>query len=210
MELTEGYDISDDIVLPTKEFLSSGYKELGILPQTAQSIATYLVAAAFEKYLTEKRLNSKAVGLSRRKIWYPSHNQLKNNNHSFSESGRRKRPIWFVGTISHFRRKYVWHFGVQPTIDLRIQSGILLSPKAIISAPYRSERGDKPIPLDEKPVLKKLNWWNKEWRGKLLAFAAWLADDKEAIRIRPDAEGALGQIQQAGGVDGEFGDEIRQ
>src|SRR5262249_46720702 len=66
---------------------------------------------------------------------------------------------------------------------LRVHSGILLSPKAIISAAYRSDRGEKPVPLDEKRVLKKLNWWNKDWRTKLLAFAAWLADDKEAICI---------------------------
>jgi hypothetical protein len=183
MELTSGYDITDEIVLPTEEFLRSGYKELEILPQTSQNITTYLIAASFEKFLAEKKLNNKAVGLSRRKIWFPAHSLIKNNNHSFSESGQRKTPVWFVGTVSHFRKPYVWHFGVQPTIDLRVHSGILLSPKAIISAPYRSDRGDKPVPLDEKRVLKKLNWWNKEWRGKLLAFAAWLADDKEAIRI---------------------------
>jgi hypothetical protein len=183
MELAGGYDITDDIVLPTDEFLKSGYKELEILPQTAQKITTYLVAASFEKFLAEKKLSNKAVDLSRRKIWFPPHSLIKNNNHSFSESGQRKRPVWFVGNISHFRKRYVWHFGVQPTIDLRIHSGIMLSPKAIISAPYRSDRGEKPVPLDEKRVLKKLNWWNREWRGKLLAFAAWLANDKEMIRI---------------------------
>jgi hypothetical protein len=129
--------------------------------------------------------------LSRRKIWYPAHSLVKNNKHSISESGERKMPVWLVGKVSHFRRTYVWHFGVQPTIDLRVHSGILLSPKAIISAPYRSDRGEKPVPLNEMRVLKKLNWWNKDWRTKLLAFAAWLADNNEVIRIHATSVLAL-------------------
>lgn len=66
---------------------------------------------------------------------------------------------------------------------LRPLDSVVLSPKAIISAPYRSDRGETPVPLDEKRVLKKLSWWNKDWRTKLLAFVAWLADDNEVIRI---------------------------
>jgi TIR domain len=183
MELTTGYDIADDVILSTDKFLTWGLEQLGIEADTAKNIVTYLTASSFEHFLEGKRLSSKAVGLSRRKIWFPAHSLIKNNKHSISELGERKTPVWFVGKVTHFRKPYFWHFGVQPTTDLRVHSGILLSPKAIISAPYRSDRGDKPIPLDEKRVLKKLNWWNKDWRTKIVAFAAWLADDKEVIHI---------------------------
>jgi hypothetical protein len=181
--LTTGYDIADDIILPTNEFLESGLPRLEIDADTAKNIATYLIASSFEHFLEGKKLSSKAVGLSRRKIWFPAHGLVKNNKHSISEGGARKVPVWFVGKVTHFRKTYVWHFGVQPTIDLRVHAGIVFSPKAIISAPYRSDRGEKPVPLDEKRVLKKLNWWNKDWRTKVRAFAAWLADDEETIRI---------------------------
>src|SRR5262249_48367683 len=181
MALTTGYEITDEVILPMDEFLESGLLELEINSHTAKNIATYLIASSFEHFLQARKLSNKAVGLSRKKIWFPAHSLINNNKHSISESGARKTPVWFVGKVTHFRKTYVWHFGVQPTIDLRVHSGILLSPKAIISAAYRSDRGEKPVPLDEKRVLKKLNWWNKDWRTKLLAFAAWLADDKEAI-----------------------------
>lgn len=183
MHLTHGYDITDDITVPTEQFLQSGLSRLEISSDTAKNIATYLIASAFENLLQTKKLSSKTVGLSRRKIWFPAHKLIKNNKHSISESGDRKMPVWFVGRVTHFRKPYTWHFGVQPTTDLRVHSGIILSPKAIISAPYQSERGEMPIPLDEKRVLKKLNWWNKDWRTKIIAFAAWLADDNETIRI---------------------------
>jgi hypothetical protein len=183
MGLTTGYDITDDIILPTSTFLESGLAQLEIASDTAKNITTYLVASSFEHFLQAKKLNSKAVGLSRRKIWFPAHGLIKNNKHSISETGLRKTPVWFVGKVTHFRKPYVWHFGIQPTTDLRVHSGIVLSPKAIITAPYRSDRGEKPVPLDEKRVLKKLGWWNKDWRTKVVAFAAWLADDKEMIHI---------------------------
>lgn len=184
LELTSGFEIADDIVMPTETFLASGCKDLGILPQTAQNITTYLVAAAFEKFLATRKLCSKTLSYTRRKIWYPPRGLIgRNNTYSFAEPGQRKAPVWFVSEIKHFTKPYVWHFGVQPSVDLRIHQGIVLSPKAIIAKPYRPERGEAPIPLDEKRVLKKLGWWNNDWRRKVLAFAAWLAEDTDEIRI---------------------------
>lgn len=183
LELNHGFDIEDSIVLPTKDFLQFGHAPLKIAPQTARNILTYLVAAAFEKYLEDRGLRSKSAGRSPRKIWYPAYGLIKNNNHSISEPGIRKSPVWFVGTVSHYGKKFVWHFGVQPVIDLHTHLGILLSPKAVLSGLYRSDRGENPVPVDAKKAVKKLGWWNKEWRRKILGMAAWLADDQVSIRV---------------------------
>jgi hypothetical protein len=183
MQLTHGFDIASERVMPTEDFLREGCPELSILPQAAQNMVTYLVATAVEKFLADKGLSSKSVRLSRRKIWFPPHSLLNNNNYSFSESGGRKGPVKFVGKVSHFRKTYYWHFAVQPTIDLHTHGGILLSPKAIITRPYHPARGEKPMPLDEKRVLKKLGWWNNDWRMKVVALASWLADGTDSIRI---------------------------
>ena len=43
---------------------------------------------------------------------------------------------------------------------------------------------EKPLLLvDEKKVLKKLGWWNKEWRQRLVAFTAWLSEGQDAIKL---------------------------
>jgi hypothetical protein len=60
---------------------------------------------------------------------------------------------------------------------------VLLSPKIIVSKVYDGARGDKPVPLDDNRIRKKLGWWNDEWRKKLLAFVHWLAEEQEAMRI---------------------------
>lgn len=181
--LIPGYEITEEAVLPTSEFFKQGYTEGGIPIQTAQNVTTYLVAAGLEQFLGERGLSCKEVRASRRKIWFPAYGVIEKNNHSISEEGRRKAPAWFVGSFSYMKKKYVWHFGIQPSIDLHTHQGILFSPKAILSGPYRSDRGEKPFPIDHKKAMKQLGWWNKEWRTKTLAFLAWLANDQETIRI---------------------------
>ncbi len=183
LEVTSGYEIEDDFTVPTAEFLRTGNEKIGIDQQTARNIATYLLARSVEEFLFYKGLCYKQLRYSSRRIWFPAYGLIDKNKHSISEPGRRKAPASFVGTLSHYGKRYIWHFGVQPVIDLHTHSGMLISPKAILTEPYRSDRGDKPIPIDNKKALKKLSWWNKEWRTKLLAFAAWLAGNQETIRI---------------------------
>lgn len=183
LELTSGYDIEDAIILQTKDFLEYGHEPLNITPQSARNIATYLVASALEKYLEGRKLENKPVSGSNRKIWFPAYGLVKDNRHSFAEPSKRKSPAWFVGKVSHYKKTFVWHFGVQPIIDLHTHLGVILSPKVVLSLPYRSDRGEAPIPVDEKKAVKKLSWWNKEWRRKTLGLAQWIADDQVTIRI---------------------------
>lgn len=183
LEFAQGFEISDDHIVPTTKFFDEGCEDLSISAETARNTATYLVAASLEKYFASKGLSSKALRYTRRKIWFPAHGLIGKNNYSYADSGKRKVPVWFGGTVTSFRKKYAWHFAVQPTIDLRTHSGVLLSPKIIISKVYDSARGEKPAPLDDNRIGKKLGWWNDEWRKKLLAFMQWLADGQEAVRI---------------------------
>jgi hypothetical protein len=183
LELTHDLDIEDSIILQTADFLKYGHPPLAIAPQTARNIVTYLIAVSLEKYLGERGLESKSVGRSPRKIWYPAYGLIKNNRHSVSEPGTRKAPVSFVGTISHYRKKYFWHFGLQPIVDLHTHHGVVFSPKVVLSNIYRSDRGERPQPINEKKAVKKLGWWNKEWRRKILGLVAWLSDDQASMRI---------------------------
>lgn len=183
LELSAGFEIEDAIILPTRDFLSHGHSPLGIAPGTARNILTYLIAFAFEQRCASLGLESKTAGQSPRRIWFPRDGLINGNKFSFAEPGKRKTPVSFVGQISHFRKTYVWHFGVQPAVDLQFHEGVVLNPKAILSLPYNALRGDKPIPIDQKKALKKLGWWNGEWRRKTLGLAAWMAEGTDFIRI---------------------------
>lgn len=167
--------------MPTTDFIEFGHTAHGITPLTARNIVTYLTATAFEKFLANRGLVSKAAGRSPRKIWFPPDGLLPKNKHSFSESGKRKSPVLFVGQLKKGNK--VWHFGIQPSVDLHTHKGIIFSPKAVITRHYDSANGGKPIPIDDKKALKSLGWWNKELRQRLLGLADWLADSKDTISI---------------------------
>lgn len=183
LELSHGFDIVDEHVLSTIEFLEKGCANLKISPDTAQKTTTYLVAESLENQLAAKGLNNKPLRYSRRKIWFAAHGLITNNNYSYADAGRRKAPVWFGGTVTSFRKKYAWHFAVQPAIDLRTHFGVVLSPKVIVSKAYDSVGGEKPVPIDDNRIGKKLGWWNDDWRKKLFAFMHWLADGRETLRI---------------------------
>jgi hypothetical protein len=183
LELTQGFDIADDHVLSTVEFLEKGHAEINIAADTARNTMTYLIAASLEGHLAARGLSSKALRYSRRKIWFPAHGLINKNSYRYADGDKRPAPVWFGGTVTSFRKKYAWHFAVQPAVDLHTHLGVLLSPKIIVSKVYDSAAGEKPVPIDDVRIGKKLGWWNDDWRKKMLAFMHWLSDGRDVAHI---------------------------
>ena len=144
-ELTHEYEFDESLILQTEDFLEFGHLPIGIEPQTARNIATYLTASSFEAFLAAKGLEHKKTGRGRRMIWYPAYGTIDKNKHSISEPGSRKSPVSFVGRLTHFGKPYIWHFGTQPIVDLHTFRGILFSPRAMLSKPYRSDEGGQAL-----------------------------------------------------------------
>lgn len=182
-DIPPGYRISDEASIPTESFIREGYPAGGIQQVAAQRVTTFLIASALETFLSARGLRYKEVSYSRKRTWFAPYGLVPGNKHSLSEGGRRPSPASFVGNQSYRAKKYIWHFGVQPSVDLHTHMGVLFAPKAVLSTPYRSDKGEKPFPVDHKKALRNLSWWNREWRTKTLAFLAWLANDDNVIRI---------------------------
>jgi hypothetical protein len=189
--LSPGFEFETAYALDSREFLASGHKEAGIAPDIARNIATYLLGQAWDAFMVSKNLLAKPMRRSNRSIWYLREDQLPKNRARVTEPGKRAVPIQLVGTVQHFRKTYRWHLGIYPTIDLRVHNGIILSPRALLSQPRkRSELGGalddsetKPFLVEDKKALKALNWWNKEWRQRLLGMISWLSDERPDIVI---------------------------
>jgi hypothetical protein len=182
-ERTHGLDFETAYVLGSTKFFSEGHDESGVAPEIARNIVTYLVGQAWDSFLASKNLSAKSMSRSNHSLWYMRDGVIPNNRVTITEPGKRKVPISLVGTVKHYRKKYRWHFGFLPSVDLRVHDGIVLSPKAVISLPYNAADGEVPVPIDDKKVLKALNWWNREWRQKLLAMLTWLSGDQSEIAI---------------------------
>lgn len=182
-ELVHGFDFENAYILDTQAFLSSGHEETGIIPDIARNILTYLVSEAWNGFMGSKNLSPKQVGRGKRTIWFARDGLIPNNRASLAEPGKRKVSIHLVGSVKHYRKSYKWHFGLLPSVNLDLNEGIVLTPKAVISPRYNAQDGELPNPIDNKKVLKKLNWWNKEWRQKFLAILSWLSEGQPEIVI---------------------------
>lgn len=182
-ELTHGLDFETAYAPETDTFLSSGHEESRILPDIARNIVTYLVGQAWDAFLAGKDLSKKTVSMSNRATWYVRDGLIPGNKASVSEPGRRKVSIHLVGSVKHYRKTYRWHFGVFPTVDLRVHHGIILTPKTVITPRYNTADNEVPVPIDDKKVLKAISWWNQEWRQKLLAFLSWLSAGQAEIIV---------------------------
>ena len=143
--LSRNIEVEDKGTLSTSRFIEIGDAAAGVIPQTARNIVTFLVASTFEQFLAKKGLRKKPIEWSRRGIWYPTDGLIDKNKFSISEPGRRKRPIQLVGTVKYYTKKYMWHLGVQPRIDIYTFPGILLIPKAILTRPYKISERETPV-----------------------------------------------------------------
>lgn len=182
-ELTQGLDFETAYTVDTQSFLTTGHEGSGVIPDVAHNILTYLMSEAWDAFMASKELSSRELGRNRRTLWYIGDGLIPHNRTSLTEPGKRKVPIQLVGSVKHYRKTYRWHAGVLATVDLRVHSGIVLSPKVVISPRYKSDDGELPVPIDDRKVQKKLGWWNQQWRQKLLAMLFWLADEQPEIVI---------------------------
>lgn len=178
-----GLEFEAAYAVDAKDFLSSGHEHSGIIPDTAQNILTYLLSEAWETFMAAKGLSAKPQTRGRRRTWYAHDGLVQGNRASLSEPGRRRTAIQLVGSVSHYKKTYRWHFGLLGGVDLRVHDGIVLTPKAVITPLYNAADGELPVPIDDKKVLKKLNWWTPHWRQKLLAMLGWLGGEQPQIVI---------------------------
>lgn len=181
--IAEGVVIQSAHVADPRQFLDQGHSASGVTPEIARNIVTYLVGQSWDAFMAFKGLSAKPAGRTRRNLWYVPDGLVSGNKVRIAEPDKRTVPIHLVGSIQYYGKTYRWHAGLYSAVDLRVHEGIVLSPKAVITPSYDPAKGEEPVPIDERRVLKKLGWWNKEWRQKLLAILAWLSGGGPEIVI---------------------------
>ena len=84
--------------------------------------------------------------------------------------------------------RYYWHLGFTGAAFIGDAPHIALRPRIIITE-------DQITPLDNKTKLNSVRravtnmWFNDKWRGLVMGFCAWLADDDGHIRLAAGEHG---------------------
>ena len=168
------------VEVETAEFIGEGNDELAIKPFDARNIVSDLVRQVWEMELARRGLSSfeLASGL---KAWFFRDQQLDRNRAYFTGTGNRKAYRQLVGLKSkrdrdgNKVRDGYWHFAVSASTQITPFPRFALRYHVIFTddgeTPWSSARR---MHKARRSVCK--NWWNREWRDRLLAFCAQIGE----------------------------------
>lgn len=198
-DLGEGLPIRRTRTWPTTTFVQDGVS--GITRRQARDVVHRILRATWERFVESRGLHlyemankalcgyftSNLVGESRIPFMLGEHRA-----HGRQLMGHRTRSRKLPGGGYEPVRQY-WHFGVEarplvyPRFALALHAHVLFShdglniwqSKAALHRARRSNCRD---------------WWNDDWRDRLLATMAWLASGRSSITIevRPDMQLEIG------------------
>lgn len=186
-QLGAGWDIGRQIIVEPQAFIRDGDVRLQIEARDAINIVNDLVRQAWENEMRRQDLSSYelASGLL---AWFFRDGQLEKNKAFFNTSGGARAYRQLVGRKSKKQadgtriRDGFWHYAVSASIQLLPFSRIALRHHVVFTddgaAPWKkAERMHKA----RRSVCK--NWWNAQWRDRLLAMCAQLSREAHELAL---------------------------
>jgi hypothetical protein len=195
-QMPEGVTFDTGVATTTDTVIRKGEEALNLAAFDASNIVSDLIRQAWEGTMTKRGLcyHPLASGLT---AWFFKNEQLPQNRAHF-QSGSRRAFRQLVGHKSKRSAEGVrtpdgyWHYAISASPQILPFPRLVLRHHVVFTddgvAPWRSsERMHKA----RRGVCK--NWWNREWRDRLLAFSAVMGgkrgnlmlavSDRVAIRV---------------------------
>lgn len=174
----------ETIDLNLNEFIEKGYDVLAIKTPDAQNFVSDLIRQAWEKELTRRGLLHHELA-SGTKAWFFKLDNLPKNRAYLHSVSNRQRYRQLVGKKTKRRLDGTrvpdgyWHYGVSISPQIFPYPRLVLRHHVVFTddgaAPWQN--ADR-MHRARRRVCK--NWWNADWRDRVLAFARWLAPDNRS------------------------------
>lgn len=169
---TETYNSSHTIRIPTEEILSGQYDSPFIGNFECQRLIVQLLNKAFELRMKDKGVQE-----------YPMSNKV---GYWFEKGKLEKDKFNKVQLVGKQKDKN-WHFGISAAGKLYPFPVLMVS-----SHIYFTQDGITPIKSKSIQHAARRrqgkNWWNDDWRNKLLAFVKYLSDDETSFYLEAGSE----------------------
>lgn len=153
----------------------------------AKSFVSRLLVLSWDKYIRDKGLSFYLLA-NGAKCVYPTTAQLGDGTVSFQGASGKKASRNLIGyktikaTASEDEYKRLWHFGL--SASPLVHPALAFSMKAHVVFTT-----DGSVVLDNKRLLHRArrsqckDWWNDDWRDRVLAAMAWLSAGASDIAI---------------------------
>ncbi len=164
----------------TKEFLAGNYDHRLLHPKYVKKFVIQLVNQAWENFISNSKLRS--YQMANGKTCYYYHQGTGDAKVSFSGMNQKRswRYLWGYKTVlgaGGNRVKKYWHYGITgkansfPEFLLLVKAHVLFSDDAVHIWDSKSK-------LHAARRSWCNNWWNSQWRDRLLAIMTFLANDQ--------------------------------
>ena len=171
----------------TKNFQRNGVETLEIAPLDAANILADLVRQAWETEMRRQGLCEFELANGLR-AWFFKHRHLEKNKAYFTTLSGRRTYRQLVGLKSKRNadgtkvRDGYWHYAVSASPQLRPFPRVVLRHHVVFTDDGQSpwKKVDR-MHKARRRVCK--NWWNQEWRDRLLAFCAQIGMGRKELVI---------------------------
>jgi hypothetical protein len=180
----------------TAQFIDEGDEELGILPFDAGNIVTDLIQKAWNVALASREMCSHELASGYHAWFFKNGHLEKNRAHYLAEGAKKHSFRQLVGTKSKRlpeggrKPDGFWHYAISASPQLHGIAKLAIHHHVIFT-----DDGEEPwastarMHKARRSVCKQ--WWNAEWRDRLLAIAAILGGTEKVLRLPVGDETAI-------------------
>ncbi len=165
---TINYSPSDSINIPTDEIFSDNYTIQSIQQNDAKRIVIQLLNKGFEKSIKSKPV--KCYEMSNSNSYWVAKDVLEKDKYN---------RVLLVGK----QKDKHWHFGISATSKMFPEKCFVVS-----SHIWFTSNGVDLIESDSKQHAARRkqgkNWWNNDWRNKLIAFMQFLSEEDGNFHVK--------------------------
>lgn len=177
--------IKESRFFPTKDFLD-GKTGQRLIEQKASDSVYRLLSMAWENLIKNREMS--VYGLANNAwCFFFRKDQVPKDTVYFKGLDGNKADRQMIGykTIKNSKgetKKRYWHFGIQARPLLTPYPAYLIKPHVVFS--YDGTRTWDSKELTHKARRSQCkDWWNADWRDRILAAMSWLADGKGSITV---------------------------
>ena len=169
---TETYNGDNTIRIPTEDIFSGNYNTDFISNAECNRLIVQLLNKAFEKRMKEKVVQEYSMS-NRIAYWI--------------EKGKLEKDKFNKVQLVGKQKDKNWHFGISAAAKLYPFPVLMVSSHIFFTEDGAKLIETKSVQHSSRRRQGK-NWWNDDWKTKLLAFVKYLSDDDNSFYLEVGSE----------------------
>jgi len=178
-KLGENISIKSTIEIKLQDFLDGNYDQKLAKEDLAWNFVTELLNDAWGKFFSQTKLKKHIMANNRLSYYFPIGFSGKGDNKVFFQ-GTDGRRSWRSLVGKH--KSNFWHFGIQGRAMLYPEPVFIVKSHGLASSDGINVWESKERLHTARRRWFK-NWWNAEWRDRLLAAMTYLSGEKDFFEI---------------------------